>query len=693
MVKRNLIFQSNIATASACPHYFSLRSTLLWAALLGINAAVSAQDPFITTWKTDNPGTSSGSSITIPTNGGAGDYNYEVDWDNDGTYDETGITGDVTHDFGVAGTYTIRLRGDFPAIYFLGGGDCQKLLDVTQWGDIAWTSMEFAFAGCSNLNISATDLPDLSGVMSMAYMFHACAILNSPANIGNWDTENVIDMNSLFLTAEVFNQPIGSWNTDNVTNMSYMFSTTAFNQPIGAWNTANVTDMSYMFSATTAFNQPIGSWNTANVINMSSMFNAATAFNQPIGTWDTGRVSDMNEMFSLTGAFNQPIGNWNTANVGYMNYMFLFADAFNQPIGNWNTANVLEMLGMFNAATAFNQPIGNWNTAKVTTMLVMFANNNVFNQPIGNWNTVSVTSMGSMFGNNNVFNQPIGNWNTANVTDMFGMFNGATAFNRSLSNWTINASADLGFMFNNSGMDCDNYSATLIGWNNNPLTPGGRTLGATGLLYGNNAAAARTNLMTNKGWSINGDNPSGQNCPLVVPVNLVDFTARQRGSGVRLEWTSANEYNNAGFHVERSHDSRLWADIGFKPGQGTTSNKHYYTFPDDKPLPGINYYRLRQTDFDGRAILSNVVSVACPVELAQVFPNPVSEGVLNVHLHENMEDEVLLQLFCPAGQLLRSMPLTKGNNGLDVSELATGIYTLQLRGGLEMVVEKIVVQN
>jgi large repetitive protein len=72
-----------------------------------------ASDHFVSTWKTDNAGTSNSTSITIPTTGGG--YSYQVDWNNDGDFldgvDETTLnTGDVTHDFGVAGTYTIRIQ-------------------------------------------------------------------------------------------------------------------------------------------------------------------------------------------------------------------------------------------------------------------------------------------------------------------------------------------------------------------------------------------------------------------------------------------------------------------------------------------------------------------------------------------------------------------------------------------------------
>ena len=129
--------------------------------------SMSAQ--FITTWQTDNPGTSSNTSITIPTTGIG--YNYDVDWDNDGIFDEIGLTGSVTHDFGATGTYSITIRGDFPRIYFNNGGDKQKILAVEQWGNNIWTSMDRAFRGCSNLVNNATDSPDLSLVTSTAYMF------------------------------------------------------------------------------------------------------------------------------------------------------------------------------------------------------------------------------------------------------------------------------------------------------------------------------------------------------------------------------------------------------------------------------------------------------------------------------------------------------------------------------------------
>ena len=85
--------------------------TSSWVAADAINST-----DFVTTWKTDNAGSSNSTSITIPTQGGG--YNYSVDWNNDGIVDQTGINGGVTHDFGTPGTYTIRISGVFPRISF-----------------------------------------------------------------------------------------------------------------------------------------------------------------------------------------------------------------------------------------------------------------------------------------------------------------------------------------------------------------------------------------------------------------------------------------------------------------------------------------------------------------------------------------------------------------------------------------------
>ena len=234
---------------------------------------VSAQAEFNTTWKTDNPGISNSTSITIPTVDTG--YNFDVDWENDGIFDDFGVTGNITHDYGLEGTYTVAIRGDFPRIYFNNSGDRQKILSVDQWGSNAWTSMNRAFRGCTNLVVAAIDVPDLSNVTDMSYMFGNTASFNQ--NIGNWNVSNVTEMRGLFASATAFNRNISTWNVSNVIDMSFMFfNASSFNQDISAWNVSNVADMTGMFANASRFNQDLGTWNVANVTDMYFMFNGIT---------------------------------------------------------------------------------------------------------------------------------------------------------------------------------------------------------------------------------------------------------------------------------------------------------------------------------------------------------------------------------------------------------------------------------
>ncbi|HIP49136.1 MAG TPA: hypothetical protein EYG92_09260, partial [Lutibacter sp.] len=114
---------------------------------------VLLSNDFITTWKTDNIGTSNNTSITIPTYSGE-TYSYDVDWENDGAYDDFGITGDITHNYGTTGEYIIKIKGQFPRMYFNNNGDKEKIITINHWGDQTWSSMENAFFGCSNLELN-----------------------------------------------------------------------------------------------------------------------------------------------------------------------------------------------------------------------------------------------------------------------------------------------------------------------------------------------------------------------------------------------------------------------------------------------------------------------------------------------------------------------------------------------------------
>ncbi|MBW6480923.1 MAG: hypothetical protein K0B37_15945 [Bacteroidales bacterium] len=86
----------------------------------------------------------------------------------------------------------------------------------------------------------------------------------------------------------------------------------------------------------------------------------------------------------------------------------------------------------------------------------------------------------------------------------------------------------------------------------------------------------------------------------VLPIELLSFGPEIKSGHVVLNWTTGTEINNDFFTIERSRDSYGWEVLGFVNGAGNSSTPKSYTFNDIHPLDGLAYYRLKQTDFDGR---------------------------------------------------------------------------------------------
>src|SRR3990167_7055423 len=308
----------------------------------------TAADNFVTTWNTDPDGVGD-TSVTIPTNA-TETYNYDVDWDNDGVFEQTGVTSGVTHDFGATGEYTVRIRGTFPQVHFSSSPQLNrsKILSIDQWGTGVWSSMAGAFEGTSNLTLNAVDAPNLTSVTDVSDMFKQATLMNS--DLSAWDMGHVVNMSGMFTVAANFNGNISTWNTSSLENASRMFAgATNFNSNISHWNVANLENALGMFASATSFNQDLSQWNTANVTNMRSIFYRASSFN--------GDVSK-----------------WNTANVTTIYSMFGGATSFNGNVSTWDTGNITDMFGVFSQATAFNRSLSAWNISQINTMSFMLSN-------------------------------------------------------------------------------------------------------------------------------------------------------------------------------------------------------------------------------------------------------------------------------------------------------------------------------
>lgn len=155
-----------------------------------------------------------------------------------------------------------------------------------------------------------------------------------------------------------------------------------------------------------------------------------------------------------------------------------------------------------------------------------------------------------------------------------------------------------------------------------------------------------------------------------LPVKLVNFTAVAKEFSNLLKWSTTSESNNAGFDIERSSDGKYFEKIGFMDGKGDSKTLQSYQFSDNNPLP-INYYRLKQIDYDGRFDFSRIIQVTSDLEGLSVFPNPVKD-VLTVESSASNED---IRIYNLKGQLLLSKPFS-GKQTVQASGLQPGIYMI-----------------
>lgn len=118
---------------------------------------------------------------------------------------------------------------------------------------------------------------------------------------------------------------------------------------------------------------------------------------------------------------------------------------------------------------------------------------------------------------------------------------------------------------------------------------------------------------------------------IILPVELVEFKGKHSRHGIELLWRTANELANEGFEIQKSNNGRDWEKIGFVKGAGTATEIKEYKYQDINPFVGINYYRLKQVDFDEAFEYSNVIAIEYDnsVRNINIFPNP-SNGIINL---------------------------------------------------------------
>lgn len=181
-----------------------------------------------------------------------------------------------------------------------------------------------------------------------------------------------------------------------------------------------------------------------------------------------------------------------------------------------------------------------------------------------------------------------------------------------------------------------------------------------------------------------------QGDPIVLPIILMNYTAKAQGKEVKLQWTTATESNSKEFIISRSSDGNVYREVGKVNGAGNSSAQKNYTFYDNNPADGINYYRLQQKDFDGKITDYGVRKVTFSTNsgMVKLYPNPVKD-ILKIEFSAGKYHQI--ELIDNTGRILQLIGLSSIENQktLQMSNYNPGVYFIRLTGA-NTLVQKVV---
>lgn len=206
------------------------------------------------------------------------------------------------------------------------------------------------------------------------------------------------------------------------------------------------------------------------------------------------------------------------------------------------------------------------------------------------------------------------------------------------------------------GLDLDNPTAQWV----YPTLPGTKTIYLT-VTFPNNGCKNADTTTVNIGC-------------IALPIELLNFNALPRENYVLLQWQTASEMNNHLFTVLKTIDLIQWFEIGKVNGAGNSYITLDYEFKDYTPLQGIQYYRLKQTDWNNNDVFSQIATVIFHSQNKQIsiYPNPVES---QFHINSpNTIQRITIKDF--TGKTIQV--IEQNRTQVSMQEFATGIYCIEV---------------
>ena len=167
--------------------------------------------------------------------------------------------------------------------------------------------------------------------------------------------------------------------------------------------------------------------------------------------------------------------------------------------------------------------------------------------------------------------------------------------------------------------------------------------------------------------------------PSTLPIELIDFKPVYKDGLVLLKWSTASESKNDYFTVEKSTDGLNFESIGYVKGAGESTQLINYQLVDNRISTDVMYYRLKQTDFDGKFTFSDIESILVKNDEFILYPNPVSNKI-NLVYNSDFSDNKVFNIYDYKGCLIltKNVEIQQGINNIQIDiDLDKGVYIMK----------------
>lgn len=213
----------------------------------------------------------------------------------------------------------------------------------------------------------------------------------------------------------------------------------------------------------------------------------------------------------------------------------------------------------------------------------------------------------------------------------------------------------------------------------NTVSSGGEATGSGGSASYTLGEVVYSSFKTNGGYVIEGVQQTYTDAEL--PISLFEFKASVTANKqIAINWATVSEQNNKYFTVERSSDGITFLSIQKLNSKGNTLASQLYSTIDATPLNGTSYYRLKQTDFDGKSTYSKSIMVtitSTDTELS-AYPNPTT-SLLNLKIKDALQKRLTYEIFSVDGKAIDQQKIKNDITTIPTSKLVNGAYLLQVK--------------